>query len=67
MQWSVSVKGVVFDRHGRVLLGLNDRDEWELLGGRLDGLALATGYRTDIDRWRSLSGPRDDRSEGCGS
>jgi len=31
----VSIKGVVFDLDGQVLLGRNDRDEWELLGGRI--------------------------------
>lgn len=36
MRWPVSVKGVVIDSHGHVLLGKNDRDEWELLGGRLE-------------------------------
>lgn len=33
--WVVSVKGVVFDGDG-VLLALNDRQEWELPGGRLE-------------------------------
>ncbi|MFT4107992.1 NUDIX domain-containing protein [Propionicimonas sp.] len=33
--WEVSVKGVL-RREGRVLLALNDRDEWELPGGRLE-------------------------------
>lgn len=32
----VSIKGVVFDRSGRFLLGFNSRAEWELLGGRPD-------------------------------
>ena len=36
MRWAVSVKGVVFDEDGSVLLCLNDRDEWELPGGRLE-------------------------------
>lgn len=36
MRWPVSVKGVLFDDVGEVLLGLNDRDEWELIGGRLE-------------------------------
>jgi 8-oxo-dGTP pyrophosphatase MutT (NUDIX family) len=31
-----SFKAVVFDEHGRVLLGKNPREEWELLGGRAD-------------------------------
>lgn len=32
----ISFKGVLFDDTGRVLLGLNPREEWELLGGRAD-------------------------------
>lgn len=36
MLWPVSVKAVILDDHGRALLGRNDREEWELLGGRLD-------------------------------
>jgi 8-oxo-dGTP pyrophosphatase MutT (NUDIX family) len=31
-----SFKGVVFDSAGRVLLGRNKRQEWELLGGRAE-------------------------------
>ncbi|WP_435838167.1 NUDIX domain-containing protein [Streptomyces chrestomyceticus] len=34
--WPVSVKGVAFDARGRVLLLRNERDEWELPGGRLE-------------------------------
>ncbi len=34
--WPVSVKGVVLDRAGRVLLLRNEREEWELPGGRLE-------------------------------
>lgn len=33
--WPVSAKGVVTSQN-RVLLALNDRDEWELPGGRLE-------------------------------
>lgn len=33
--WPVSVKGVVLDRRGRVLVLKNTRGEWELPGGRL--------------------------------
>jgi 8-oxo-dGTP pyrophosphatase MutT (NUDIX family) len=32
----VSIKGVVLDPEGRVLLLRNDRDEWELPGGRIE-------------------------------
>ena len=31
---ATSIKGVLFDRAGRVLLCRNDRGEWELPGGR---------------------------------
>ncbi len=34
-RWPVSIKGVVLAR-GHVLLAENDRDEWELPGGRLE-------------------------------
>ncbi|TDC70694.1 NUDIX hydrolase [Streptomyces hainanensis] len=34
--WPVSVKGVVLDAQDRVLLLRNERDEWELPGGRLE-------------------------------
>lgn len=34
--FSISVKGVVLDSHGRVLLLKNERDEWELPGGRIE-------------------------------
>ncbi|MBD0742977.1 NUDIX domain-containing protein [Streptomyces sp. CBMA152] len=34
--WPVSIKGVALDAHGRVLLLRNERDEWELPGGRLE-------------------------------
>lgn len=34
--WPVSVKGVALDTHDRVLLLKNERDEWELPGGRLE-------------------------------
>lgn len=34
--WPVSVKGVALDAQDRVLLLKNERDEWELPGGRLE-------------------------------
>ncbi|WP_075739106.1 NUDIX hydrolase [Streptomyces acidiscabies] len=34
--WPVSVKGVAVDALGRVLLLKNEREEWELPGGRLE-------------------------------
>lgn len=36
MAWIVSIKGVLFDDQGRVLLGLNEHREWELIGGQLE-------------------------------
>lgn len=36
MSLAVSVKAVLLDADGRVLLGRNPRQEWELLGGRPD-------------------------------
>lgn len=36
MIWPVSVKGIIFDSQSRVLLLKNDRNEWELPGGRLE-------------------------------
>jgi 8-oxo-dGTP pyrophosphatase MutT (NUDIX family) len=36
MSLEVSVKAVLLDDEGRVLLGRNPRDDWELLGGRPD-------------------------------
>jgi 8-oxo-dGTP diphosphatase len=35
VKWTVSVKGVLLDGD-HVLLGLNDRGEWELPGGQLE-------------------------------
>ena len=32
----VSIKGVLFTPEGTVVLALNDRDEWELPGGRIE-------------------------------
>ncbi|MER5299713.1 NUDIX hydrolase [Streptomyces lasiicapitis] len=34
--WPVSVKGVALDTQGRVLLLKNEREQWELPGGRLE-------------------------------
>ena len=34
--YPVSVKGVLFAPQGEVVLLLNERDEWELHGGRID-------------------------------
>lgn len=35
-EWPVSVKGVIPDHQGRILLAMNPRREWELPGGRLE-------------------------------
>lgn len=35
MDWAVSAKGVVHDERG-ILLAFNEREEWELPGGRLE-------------------------------
>jgi 8-oxo-dGTP pyrophosphatase MutT (NUDIX family) len=46
--WPVSVKAVVFDPRGRVLLLENERAEWELPGGRLEIADQAGGERADV-------------------
>ncbi len=49
MRLPVSAKGVVLDEKDRVLLGMNDRREWELLGGRLEhGEAPEDAVRREI-------------------
>ncbi|MET8014755.1 NUDIX domain-containing protein [Streptomyces sp. NPDC005271] len=45
--WPVSVKGVAIDAHGRVLLLKNERQEWELPGGRLEIGNTSTGQTPD--------------------
>ncbi|GAB2822482.1 NUDIX hydrolase [Actinocorallia aurea] len=62
----VSVKGVVVDGEGRVLLLKNEREEWELPGGRLEAgegpaqcvvreIAEESGWRAEagdlLDAW----------------
>ncbi|MGW7561372.1 NUDIX hydrolase [Streptomyces sp. NPDC054757] len=46
--WPVSVKGVVIDGYGRVLLLKNERQEWELPGGRLEIANAPTGQEPDL-------------------
>jgi 8-oxo-dGTP pyrophosphatase MutT (NUDIX family) len=36
MRFSVSIKGVLFPERDQCVLALNDRDEWELPGGRIE-------------------------------
>ncbi|MET7716302.1 NUDIX hydrolase [Streptomyces sp. NPDC005407] len=45
--WPVSVKGVTLDEHAQVLLLKNDRQEWELPGGRLELGNAVTGQTPD--------------------
>jgi len=45
--WPVSVKAVALDSEGRVLLLENERDEWELPGGRLEISDQDTGGLAD--------------------
>ncbi|MEU6230519.1 NUDIX domain-containing protein [Streptomyces sp. NPDC047042] len=45
--WPVSVKGVALDAEGRVLLLKNERDEWELPGGRLESGSFDGAVPTD--------------------
>ena len=44
MRFPVSVKGVLLEGD-RVVLLLNERNEWELPGGRLDRVALTIGHQ----------------------
>lgn len=45
--WPVSVKGVALDADRRVLLLKNERDEWELPGGRLETGANSADQQPD--------------------
>lgn len=58
--FSVSVKGVVV-RDGRVLLLHNERDEWELPGGRLEigetPMQCVAREITEETGWRVKTGP----------
>jgi ADP-ribose pyrophosphatase YjhB (NUDIX family) len=45
--WPVSVKAVALDNQRRVLLLKNEREEWELPGGRLEIQAQGTGEQAD--------------------
>lgn len=60
--WPVSVKAVAVDAHRRVLLLKNERQEWELPGGRLDPLdptpedAVEREVREETE-WKVKAGP----------
>lgn len=61
MKWAVSVKGVAV-AHGRVLLLKNERDEWELPGGRLESSdsspeAAVVRELEEESGWRVAAGP----------
>jgi 8-oxo-dGTP pyrophosphatase MutT (NUDIX family) len=45
--WPVSVKGIALDAQSRVLLLKNERDEWELPGGRLETGSLDGSVQAD--------------------
>lgn len=47
MNLPVSVKGVILDEDGRVILLENEREEWELPGGRLEP---GEGLRECVER-----------------
>ncbi|MGW2597110.1 NUDIX hydrolase [Streptomyces klenkii] len=60
--WPVSIKGVACDTLGRVLLLHNERDEWELPGGRLEpgDLDPQTTLEREITEetgWQVTAGP----------
>ncbi|MEV5400763.1 NUDIX domain-containing protein [Streptomyces cellulosae] len=76
--WPISVKGVALDARERVLLLRNERDEWELPGGRLeistnDGVQLPDASpEAALDReiqeetgWEVKAGPL--MTAACGS
>ncbi|MFC5725027.1 NUDIX domain-containing protein [Streptomyces gamaensis] len=60
--WPVSVKAVALDIHQRVLLLKNEREEWELPGGRLEpgddspGTTVARELREETG-WEVKAGP----------
>lgn len=59
--FSISIKGVVLDSHKRVLLLKNERNEWELPGGRIEiGETPEECVAREISeetRWKVVTGP----------
>ena len=60
--WPVSVKGVALDAQDRVLLLRNERDEWELPGGRLEAADLTPEQTVEREiaeesGWEVKAGP----------
>src|SRR5690349_14716878 len=60
-RFPVSVKGVVLDHYARVLLLRNERDEWELPGGKLevgeDPADCVVREISEESGWRVTAGP----------
>jgi 8-oxo-dGTP pyrophosphatase MutT (NUDIX family) len=62
--YPVSVKGVLLTPDGEVVLLLNERDEWELPGGRIElgessSKCLAREIREELDLQVSVGAPLD--------
>ncbi|MGH3613503.1 MAG: NUDIX hydrolase [Pseudonocardia sp.] len=59
--FSVSIKGVVLDSQRRVLLLKNERDEWELPGGRIEigetPEECVAREITEETQWKVTTGP----------
>lgn len=49
--WPVSVKGVAVDCRRRVLLLKNEREEWELPGGRLEAVDATPELTVEREIW----------------